>query len=314
MNEYGLFFDGAGLPYINIPKQPLPEYNGAYVMEGVLENCKTVEEAILFVGKYDLSFLGYCHILIADSTGDAVIMEWGDRKVNFVRKGNKSYLIATNFNQSEPGIFSPNCTRFEIASRILEEDPPSLQTFEKALSHTHQEGNYCTVYSNICDLKSVKMYLYNFHDFSINKEFDLKEEFKKGEQKRLVRSFFPQGFAERNFRMRYDCISSCDEIPYKNVLFEILCEKPVPFDTIFLRGSAVELGRWNKEGVQLDKRSDKTYSKNIKMKENALFEFKLVLNDQKYYPIIKDGYGLQEIEIKSDTTIKVEVFEWKMPE
>jgi hypothetical protein len=81
-----------------------------------------------------------------------------------------------------------------------------------------------------------------------------------------------------------------------------------------LRGSAVELGRWNKEGVQLDKRSDKTYSKNIKMKENALFEFKLVLNDQKYYPIINDGYGLQEIEIKSDTTIKVEVFEWKMPE
>ena len=80
-------------------------------------------------------------------------MEWGNGKVNFVRKGDKPYLIATNFNQSEPNISSPNCSRFEIASKILEDNGPSLQTFEQVLSHTRLEGNYCTVYSNICDLK-----------------------------------------------------------------------------------------------------------------------------------------------------------------
>ena len=38
MNEFGLFFDGAGLPHADIPKQSLPAYDGAFVMEGVLEN------------------------------------------------------------------------------------------------------------------------------------------------------------------------------------------------------------------------------------------------------------------------------------
>jgi hypothetical protein len=313
MNEFGLFFDGAGLPHVNMPKQSLPEYDGNFVMEGVLENCKTVEEAIAYLKNYELSFLAFCHILIADGTGDATIMEWGNGKVNFVRKGDKPYLIATNFNQSEPNINSHNCSRFEIASNILEEQPPSIKTFEQVLSHTRQEGNYCTVYSNICDLKSVKMYLYNFHDFSITKEFNLKEEFIKGEQKRMIRSFFPPSFAEKNFRMRYDCISSCDEIPYRNVTFKILCDKAVPSDTIFLRGSAVELGRWNKEGVQLDKVSDNLYTIDVEMKENALFDFELVLNDRNYFPFKKDGNRLKEIdvEIKSDTTLNIDIFEWK---
>jgi hypothetical protein len=313
MNEHGLFFDGAGLPHVDMPKRSLPEYDGAFVMEGVLENCKTVEEAIAYLKNYELSFLAFCHILIADSTGDAVIMEWGNGNVNFVRKGDKSYLIATNFNQSETNIISPNCSRFEIASKILEKQNPSLQTFEQVLSQTRQEGKYCTVYSNICDLKSAKMYLYNFHDFSIKEEFDLQEEFLKGEQKHMIRSFFPPSFAEKNFRMRYDCISSCDEIPYRNVTFKILCDGTVPSDTVFLRGSAVELGRWNKEGIQMDKVSDNLYSKDIKMKEDALFDFQLVLNDRNYFPFKKDGNRLKEIdvEIKSDTTINIDIFEWK---
>ena len=313
MNEYGLFFDGAGLPHIKMPTRSLPEYDGAFVMEGVLENCKTVEEAIAYLKNYNLSFLAYCHILIADSTGDAAIMEWGNGKVNFVRKGDKSYLIATNVNQSVLNNYSSNYSRFAIASKILKEQPPSLQTFEQVLSHTRQEGKYCTVYSNICDLKSVKMYLYNFHDFSINKEFDLKEEFKKGEQKRMIRSYFSPSFTENNFRMRYDCFSSHAETPNKKVTFKILCEKIVPSDTIILRGSAAELGRWNKEGVQLDKVSDNLYTIDVEMKENALFDFELVLNDRNYFPFKKDGNRLREIdvEIKSDTTIVVNVFDWK---
>jgi hypothetical protein len=254
--------------------------------------------------------------LIADSTGDAVIIEWGNGQLNFIRKGDKNHLVATNFNQIESHDIGNECSRYNIASKILSQEQPSLRTFEKALSHTHQEGNYCTVYSNICDLKSVKMYLYSFHDFSINKEFDLKEEFKKGERKQLVRSFFPPSFAEGNFRMRYDCISSCDEIPYKNVVFKIVTKEPVPLDTIYVRGSAVELGRWNKEGIQLEKVSNELYSKTIQIKEGTLFDFELVLNNRKFYPINKDGYRIKEItvEVQTDTTINLAVFDWEILE
>ena len=95
--------------------------------------------------------------------------------------------------------------------------------------------------------------------------------------------------------------------------FKVSCDKIVPSDTVFLRGSAVELGRWNKEGVQLDKVSDNLYTKDIKMKENALFDFNLVLNDRNYFPMQRNGQRIKEVdvEIKSDTTIYVDIFEWK---
>ena len=77
-----------------------------------------------------------------------------------------------------------------------------------------------------------------------------------------------------------------------------------------MRGSAAELGRWNKEGVQLNKVSDNLYTIDVEMKENALFDFELVLNDRNYFPFKKDGNRLREIdvEIKSDTTINVDIF------
>lgn len=48
MNEYGLFFDGAGTQKVNMSKSELPEFEGRYIMETILEKCKTVEEAITF--------------------------------------------------------------------------------------------------------------------------------------------------------------------------------------------------------------------------------------------------------------------------
>ena len=42
------------------------------------------------------------HNLIADETGDAAIIEWGNGRLNIIRKGEKNYLIATNFNIVSP--------------------------------------------------------------------------------------------------------------------------------------------------------------------------------------------------------------------
>ena len=51
----------------------------------------------------------------------------------------------------------------------------------------------------------------------------------------------------------------------------------------------------------------------FRIKTFNLFDFKFVLSDRNIYPIKKDGHRLKEIdiEIKSDTTIAIDVFEWK---
>ncbi len=315
MNEHGLFFDGAGTPPVEMTKKwDLPQYDGNYVMEGVLEKCKTVEEAIEFIKKYKMPYLKYCHILMADATGDAALIEWANNQLNFIRKGDKNYLIATNFNTSDTAISNHSCYRYDVVKKILSTEAPSKKSFEKALSLAHQEGNYCTVYSTICDLKEAKVYLYNFHDFSNSHTFDLKAEFEKGEQLNMVRSYFSPSFAEQSFRMRNDCISRIDEIPYKNVTFNLISESQTPFDSIIIRGSSVELGRWNKTGVFLDKENSNKFSTEIQLKKGALMDYEFSSKNRDYYPLDKNGKRIREItvEIKSDTVINLYVSDWKM--
>lgn len=101
MNEYGLFFDGAGTPPVKMTQPDLPAFKGDFVFGEALKKCKTVEEAINLVKKYRMPYLQFSHLLLADATGDAAIVEWGNDKLNFIRKDGRNYLIATNFNITE---------------------------------------------------------------------------------------------------------------------------------------------------------------------------------------------------------------------
>ena len=133
MNEHGLFFDGAGLPFNEMPPDDLPEFEGRYIMEDILKKCKTVEEAIAVFKQYKYPYLQYAHLLIADATGDATIIEWGNNQMNYIRKGDKKYLIATNFNISQSRNIRHECERYNIVEDILSTGEPSLSSFERAL-------------------------------------------------------------------------------------------------------------------------------------------------------------------------------------
>ena len=312
MNEHGLFFDGAGTQEVRMSQSDLPEFEGRYIMETVLEKCKTVSEAIELIKQYYHPWLKYCHILIADANGDAVVVEWGNDKLSFKTKGDKNFLIATNFNITESKDVSNECQRYNIAQNILSKEKPSINTFEKVLSLTHQEGNFGTVYSNICDLSNKKVYLYNFHNYAINKEIDLISELKKGEIKYRIRDLFPVNYAESYFRMRQDCISDFVNAPTKQVDFKIESKTNFPDCRIYLRGSAMELGRWNKDGVDLIKNNDYLYSKTIDLKKGALVEFELAIDNKNIYPIDENKSQLKEmtLEVNSDTTIVINITDW----
>lgn len=312
MNEYGLFFDGAGTPPVEMTGWSLPEFKDRYILEVVLEKCKTVEEAIKLVSKYSLPYLRFCHILVADATGDAAVFEWGNNRINFLRKGDMDFLIATNFNLTESPDHQKECFRYAAAEKMLSENKPSLPLFERILSVTHAEGDFPTVYSNICDLKRQKMYLYNFHNYNYRHEFDLAAEFKKGEQKYLVRSLFPTTNAELIFRYRSDCIDSFEDLPVCKVTFRVKGPVLPEVGSLSIKGNAKEFGEWEGPGIKLEKLSEDIFEKSVSLKEGKLFDFVLVSENDEFFPvgINQQRLGEEIIDLKSDTVILIEVTGW----
>ena len=206
---------------------------------------KASEEAIKLISQYSFPYLKFCHILIADASGDAAVVEWGNNKLNFIRKGEKNYLTATNFNITETANPADECFRYSTAEKMLKKSEPSVELFKNILSLTHVEGKYPTVYSNVCDLKNQKLYLYNFHNYSYCKEIDLNVELLSGEKQYMIRSFFPVSTAESMFRVMNDCIDNFDNVPTCKVTFKIDLNKPFLNDKLYVKGSAKELGDWD---------------------------------------------------------------------
>lgn len=313
MNEHGLFFDGAGTPPVEMSGWGLPDYKG-YIFEEVLEKCKTVKESIEFVKEYSLPYLKFCHILVADASGDAVIFEWGNNQLNLLRKGDKDYLIATNFNITESINPLVKCNRYSTTREMLERNKPSLDLYEKILSLTHNEGTFPTVYSNICDLQNKKVYLYNFHNFSFRKEINLIEEFKNGESKYMIRSFFPVSNAETWFRLKNDCINDFDNLPIKQITFKVISNKLRVDTELFIKGSAEELGDWKDPGIKMIRINDKVFEKTVPFKEGVLFDYRISKEQNKYVPLDTNMLPIEvkAIEVLSDSTVIIDIYDWEI--
>ena len=206
MNDRGLFFDYfATLPLEVSPSKGKKTYEGN-LMNKVLEECATVEEALELIGRYDLQFMKTHQTMIADKTGDSAIIE-GD---NIIRKKGR-YQVVTNFYQSRVKNGKYPCERYRIAVDMLENCPEiSLDGCRKVLAATHQEGvKYKggvinTVYSNVYDLKKGLVHIYRFHDYLNEVVLDLAEELKKGKHSYDLRLLFPKMHAAESFRRRWE--------------------------------------------------------------------------------------------------------------
>jgi len=102
------------------------------------------------------------------------------------------YQISTNFVQSKyENSEEYPCQRYKIADRILRDATvPSVDLIRSVLSATHSDYISPTLYSNICDLKKKRLYLYFFHNFEEEVVFDLNNELKKGEAEYPINSLF----------------------------------------------------------------------------------------------------------------------------
>jgi tetratricopeptide (TPR) repeat protein len=190
MNDQGLFLDANALgPTGWKPIEGKPTFQGELI-DSILAECATVEESIAFFDRYNIRDLASGRFPIADKTGASMVVEYGQGQVQYVRRAGV-YQIATNFVISNVKGENYPCTRYRIADQMLKKAPAvSLELVRAVLSATHQEGQYPTVYSNICDLRNGILYLYNFHDFEEVVEFNLEAELKKGKASYDIPSLF----------------------------------------------------------------------------------------------------------------------------
>lgn len=230
MNEHGLFFDAARTPFSEIQfDAEAREFHG-YIWQTILDKCKTVDEALAFIRKYKLPELSDINIVLADATGNAVIVGVNNGGVS-VQKIDGNYLCQTNFNLWHPELSEePTCRRFEKTKVEMNNRPEvSLERLKQLMELTHQDS--LTVYTNLYDLKGRKTYTYNKRDFSLAIVTELPDIFQYGE------CLYSLDSLARNQTWE-DCIPTQSYI-VKGKVIDQATREPIPYVNIGLPGQNI---------------------------------------------------------------------------
>jgi Acyl-coenzyme A:6-aminopenicillanic acid acyl-transferase len=163
INEKGLFFDGfATQPFpVTISEKKLNYKNEfiSIIQDEILSTCSNVDEVISFLNKYNLDISERAMLFFGDAYGNSIIVE-GD---SILRK-DKDFQVVTNFYQSQTN--EVTCRRFRTATDMLSSNKNiSVDYCRDILDSTHAEGEISTFYSQVYDIKNMKIYIYNFHNY-----------------------------------------------------------------------------------------------------------------------------------------------------
>jgi tetratricopeptide (TPR) repeat protein len=201
MNEKGLFYDGATAENVEVPHDPNKrDYEGSLICKA-MEECSTVEEVLRLFTEYNCEGQWNGQYLVGDRFGNSAIIE----PFTFIRKTRK-YQVVTNFFQSKIDPENSDDSRYRLASGLFEQsDKISIDLFRHILNDTHAEeygGSWnVTLYSNICNLVSGDIYIYNFHNYDNEVKLNIHDELKKGRHTYLISSLFPyETHAARQFK------------------------------------------------------------------------------------------------------------------
>ena len=196
MNDQGLFMDWAVTPNAG-NKSDKPPFEGN-IVERVLANCATVEEAVALFQKY--AYTGNdAHFLIADRAGSSVVGEWIDGQFKPVRKSGP-YQLITNFLLSDPQRGNYPCRRYSTASSMLEKSGKvtvqDCAAMLKATSADWTDGDSRggTKYSNVFDLANREVYVYYRRNFDKPIRINLAKELRKGLREVDLKEAFEKGF------------------------------------------------------------------------------------------------------------------------
>ena len=201
MNDQGLVFDYMATPPLNVKNSLHKETYRGNLMNKVMKECATVEEALKLIDKYNLKYFRRFQVMIVDKSGASTIIE-GD----VIHRKKNDFQVCTNFylSQLKQGEVIP-CDRYKIATDLLTKNELTVDVFRNILAAVHQEGDLGgTQYSNIYDVNRGLIYLYHFHNYENVIIINLEEELKKGEHTIDLPSLFPDTYAAIKYRKKYN--------------------------------------------------------------------------------------------------------------
>jgi hypothetical protein len=183
MNDQGLFFASASVPFLQIQNSTQKPHPTQYLMYKCMEECSTVEDVLEVFDQYNLDFLITMQLLVSDSSGASVIIE-GDP----VHIKQNYYQVVTNFRLSQTDRPYP-CWRYNTAVAMFENTTTiSPEFFTSICNATHQRGY--TQFSTVYNLRQKIIYLYRQYNYNQVKMFNLAEEIQSGYHIYSVQSMF----------------------------------------------------------------------------------------------------------------------------
>lgn len=158
MNEHGLCIttSAAGMPVGSLPQMRKPAIQGLQfwiVVRGVLENCKTVDDAVAHISKQTIG--SNAHFLVADAAGNSALVTTfdGEKSVSYgdVEEG---YLHATNhvfqddIAHLDPVKIENSLTRYDmIAEHVTKNNKVSTESLKKLFGTEFPAGLSSHAYS-----------------------------------------------------------------------------------------------------------------------------------------------------------------------
>ena len=214
--QSGMNGKGLGLGLTAVPATPLnahpdkpfsPSTHGGLYYR-ILWDAANVTEAIQIARDYDLRELSY-QILVADSSGDAVIISPGPNgELAFsMKESGDGFLVASTFNCAMPASYigADSFKRRDAAVSALEElmDGPGLTVdhCRSILDSVHRQGSVqlgaYTGYSSTFDLQNGVVHIYYLSQFDDPVELDMGEEVARGQHHYRLRDLVPVGVREQ---------------------------------------------------------------------------------------------------------------------
>lgn len=187
LNEYGLFMDYTFIQQTTLAHDDQKEDRKKQVVTEILRTCKTVEEALVFISKYNLVKLSSAQLFMGDASGNYATVTGG----NIVRKSTPGFAL-TNYCINNG--YQEACHRRDVANHYLgTKSSFQLEDIRMILDKSAQKlpNNLISNYSMAVNLKTATVYIYYKTDFTTAAVFSLHDQLAKGKHHTDLEAFFP---------------------------------------------------------------------------------------------------------------------------